>query len=177
MRYIAIDIETTGLEFNSQVLEVAMVREDTESLLPLNQLPCARFLFNYPRFIGSEYALKLHEKSGLLDECTAHGNPYPSMEWHNIKEWLGFPEVGHKHIAAGKNIAGFDLQFFPKQVKELFHHRVIDPGSVLIDWKLPCVLSLGELKERCGFGDSVSHRALDDALDVIRVLRSSYKRW
>ncbi len=85
-------------------------------------------------------------------------------------------------IAAGKNFAAFDLPF----LKCLPHWRdhirisqqILDPAVFYLNFKederMP---SLEECKKRAGFEDTtVTHDALDDALDVIRLLRQQYDR-
>lgn len=103
--------------------------------------------------------------------------------YQNRKLWAGTPFDNDKEnrfhvdqpslIVAGKNVAGFDLPFlkqlpgFPK-----FHHRVIDPGMMYFDAiqdKVPP--DLKECKKRAHLPEAVSHEALDDAWDVIQLIR------
>jgi hypothetical protein len=80
-------------------------------------------------------------------------------------------------VVAGKNVAGFDIPFL-KQIKGLFpkfHHRVIDPGMMYFN---PCIdeipPDLKECKKRANLPEVVSHEALDDAWDVIQLLRNKF---
>ena len=80
---------------------------------------------------------------------------------------------------AGKNFASFDKLFLQKlpRWKQLIHtrSRVIDPSIYFTNWDLdiaPPGLSL--CKERAGLNSHVTHDALEDAWDVILLLRKTY---
>lgn len=78
-------------------------------------------------------------------------------------------------IAAGKNAGTFDLPFLAQALdgkfSRIFCHRVIDVGSVALGsnpdyWKKTRPLSMRDLKE-----SDPSHDAVDDARDVVLLLR------
>ena len=75
------------------------------------------------------------------------------------------------YTAAGKNFAGFDRTFLPPPVARLFRHRVLDPGSMFINWSDPHLAELATIKTRLGLDGEVAHDALEDARDVIRCVR------
>lgn len=80
---------------------------------------------------------------------------------------------------AGKNFGTFDklfLQQLPWWQKLIrTRQRVLDPAILFVDWKndesLP---SLTTCKQRAGIEGIVTHDALEDAWDVIEVLRKFY---
>lgn len=82
-------------------------------------------------------------------------------------------------VAAGKNFGSFDKQFIQRLpdfeihgVK--FNYRSLDPTLAYIDWdndEQPP--STNTLKKRAGIKGQVSHEALDDAWDVIQLIRNS----
>jgi hypothetical protein len=87
-----------------------------------------------------------------------------------------------KHITinvAGKNFGTFDkvylmkLPWFQKLIR--VRQRILDPSILCVDWindeTLP---SLTECKTRLGIEGIVTHNALEDAWDVIQVLRKKY---
>jgi oligoribonuclease len=81
---------------------------------------------------------------------------------------------------AGKNFSTFDKLFLEKlpRWKQVIRsrQRIIDPAILFVDWNSDETLpSLGLCKERANIEGEVSHNALEDAWDVIQVLRSSYK--
>lgn len=169
MRYISIDLETTGLDPRKhQVIEIAMVHEDTENPRALVDLPKLRLLIARQDIRGQPEALEMNR--ALLAEAREVGFT-EEQAWQLVKEQLN--DWGYwsdrKAVAAGKNVAGFDLQFFPDEIREMFHHRVIDPGSVFFDFKSDRPPSLGTI-----LGRPVSHTALEDARDVVEVLRKKY---
>lgn len=202
MRYVSIDLETTGLDpTQDQVLQVALVIEDTSKPeVPVEQLPYFECLVSYPEYRGSAFALALnaeilsalaapplappyvkepvegHRTTLRGREIQVFGSAFCAMLPWWESEALTFLELylgTGKLNVAGKNAAGFDLRFL-RQLHKRFRHRVIDPGSVFFDDSLECLSFLDELKQRLGLVGAVSHDALDDARDVIRVLRKSY---
>lgn len=77
---------------------------------------------------------------------------------------------------AGKNVGSFDFQFLPQRIRQWFRHRMIDPGSVFIDWNRQAPPSLDEIKQARNIPGLVSHDMYEDALDTISVLRTAYQR-
>jgi len=80
---------------------------------------------------------------------------------------------------AGKNFGTFDKLFLEKlpRWKQLIRmkQRIIDPSPYYCDWDNDEALpSLQQCKDRAGVTGTVSHTALDDAWDVIQVLRKQY---
>lgn len=80
---------------------------------------------------------------------------------------------------AGKNFGTFDKPFLERlpRWKQLFkfRNRILDPTITFVDWEndeeLP---GLSECKVRAGLSDVVTHNAVDDAIDVIELLRTQY---
>ena len=76
---------------------------------------------------------------------------------------------------AGKNYSGFDKRFLEKlegwnTIK--FSHRVIDPSILYMDWDNDTELpNLDECLKRANINKTVSHNALDDAMDIVNLLR------
>ncbi len=172
MRYVSLDIETTGLDpKRCQVLQLAMVLEDTEYPdTPILDLPHWCEAIHWKGLHGEPYAFSMHSK--LLKLCADGERSTPPIPFYDFAEcWLQDHDVtpDNRITVAGKNVAGFDLRFLPDQITGCFHHRCLDPGSVFVDWDQQHLLSLGDLIDA-----KVAHDALQDARDVIKVLRRSY---
>jgi oligoribonuclease len=80
---------------------------------------------------------------------------------------------------AGKNFGTFDklfLQELPWWQKLIrTRQRVLDPAILMVDWKNDKSLpNLTQCKERADIQGVVTHNALEDAWDVIEVLRKFY---
>jgi oligoribonuclease len=80
---------------------------------------------------------------------------------------------------AGKNFATFD-KLFLNQLKGFqgyikMRQRILDPAILFVDWKedesLP---NLTQCKNRAGFEDMVTHKAIEDAWDVVEIMRTKY---
>jgi hypothetical protein len=89
-----------------------------------------------------------------------------------------FRECLQKNVA-GKNFGTFDklfLQELPWWQKLIrTRQRVLDPAILMVDWKNDKSLpNLTTCKERADIQGIVTHNALEDAWDVIEVLRKFY---
>jgi len=178
MKYISIDIETTGLDPEKhQILEFAAVYDDLEQPKRLEHLPKFHRLICWDDYIISDYCLKLHEE--LLKELRDKNNPdIITIEQlaGQFRSWLTlmyakFNFSNHNYNVAGKNFAGFDGLFlkkipnFPK-----WHHRVIDVGSMYMQVDMNRLSSLEKITGVTG------HRALDDAMAVVAAIRNKIAR-
>jgi oligoribonuclease len=190
MKYVSIDIETTGLRtVEDQVIEFAAIIEDTSFPKPLNCLPQYRALILHPSIVGQPYALSMHPKLFLEmsdalkmteEERDEKNYLYPEEVGESFSFWLKRNNFeGHpvKITAAGKNFGTFDLQFinnlpdFKKWVN--IRQRVLDPAPLYLDIKTDSELpNLSKCKERAGITDTtIAHTGIEDAWDVIQVLR------
>jgi hypothetical protein len=80
---------------------------------------------------------------------------------------------------AGKNFGNFDSKFLEKlphhNLLVKFHHRILDPGMLYFDPNEDEILPSTEIcMQRAGVGGEVQHTALEDALNVIKLLRNKY---
>ena len=94
----------------------------------------------------------------------------------------GFGEYSGQRIelnVAGKNFGMFDYGFL-KEVPKMeqffrFKSRVLDPAILCVDWNEDKALpGLNDCKKRLGIEGDVTHDAVEDAWDVIQVLRKFY---
>ena len=200
MKFVSIDIETTGLDPEScQILQIGAVIEDTVKILPLIDLPKFSCIIEHPFYTGQPYALNLN--NWIMQILASLQTAKTSEDRSNIRknhrimsqglavkalyEWLigngilphtGF-KTGQLQInVAGKNFGTFDKLFLEKlpgwssfiQVNQ----RIIDPTVIFTDWlndeRLP---NLDTCMSRIGISDKVTHDAVQDAVDVIRVIR------
>ena len=197
MRYVSIDIETTGLDPDiRQLLQLGMVIEDTEawpnanSMPPLDELPTFNAVVVRDVYHGEPYALSMHadifkavanvppQGVGLAGDFEVRGRAAMADNEGRVflaaKMWLLHYLGAGPYVAAGKNLGNFDFRFLPKSFTSLFHHRLIDAGSVAIGrdaawWGGKAPPSLRDL-----IGREPAHDAVGDAQDVIRYLRTTY---
>lgn len=192
MKYLAIDLETTGLDSDyDQILMISMVIEDSTNPLPLSSLPHFTSYIKHEKIKGSAFALGMN--SWILNHISGRENYKPYQVLKGKQNW-DYEDTGikdtwiepalsflnehfkdEKITLAGKNVGSFDLQFLPKELKDRFRHRVIDVGNMFIDFKNDkMVPDLSTCKLRAGLNINVAHDAYEDALDVIRLLRTRY---
>jgi oligoribonuclease len=226
MKYISIDIETTGIDREKcEILSIGAVIEDTENIKPIEELPkfhsaikrydrqgfygeptalimnaeLIKSISDYDRCKNQEEKNELVNKTGMqfMDETTIVTEFYYWMYANGafeIGKELGelvtrHPEYGIvPHInrapkavinVAGKNFATFDKVFLEKlpRWKQLIEirNRILDPAILFVDWKSDKALpGLNACKDRAGIEGLVTHNAVEDAIDVVKVLRTKY---
>lgn len=185
MRYISIDIETTGLNPKTcDVIEIGALIEDTDDIRSFNQMPSFHCYVWKDNYRGEPYALAMnaHIFQKML-ELRKAGSPlvmYPEDIAQKFGQFLRQHFGDVKPTVAGKNVAGFDLPFLTENILNWgyaikFHHRVIDPGMMYFDPRNDQVPpDLKECKKRAKLPEQVSHEALDDAWDVIQLVRAKF---
>ena len=208
MKYVSIDIETTGIDPEKhQILEFGAIIEDTENKLSFDDIPKFKRVIYHKEIKGSLVALDMNarilhilaeyekkydkftndkltakevtdfaEENGILTINSLAIEFYTFLQTH-------FPTTTWRDpitiTPAGKNFGSFDSQFL-KRIEGFsglikFKHRALDPAILCVDWKNDSELpSLGECKKRTAVSGEVTHDALEDAWDVIQVLRKSY---
>ena len=197
MRYISVDCESTGLDFETcHVIEIGAIIEDTSHpKLTFEEVPKFSMILEWPIYQGQAYAINMNNRifeklaqadrgkmtgeekiaAGVIPMYKAGDFFYQFLKDNNV-----FQEKSKSITIAGKNVIGFDKRMLEKVPhffdKVQFRHKAIDPGVLywnpLTDDQLP---SLEECKKRAGLEKiEVSHNALEDAWDVVRVMRKMY---
>jgi DNA polymerase III epsilon subunit-like protein len=225
MKYISIDIETTGLDSETnQILSIGAVIEDTLNPIPFAQLPKFHAVIKRESVYGSIFALNLNKDliqamkdyseantdelkkeleesfgakfynedevvEALYQFCFRNGLVELDDRWLNqhvkIVDGKTYPiltsNMNKTYLTcAGKNFAGFDKKFLEKlpRWKQAFsiRSRVLDPGILFVDWiNDESIPSLDQCKQRAGINGIVTHNAVEDAMDVVMLLRKCYQ--
>jgi len=189
MKYVSIDIESTGLNHETcDILEFAAVLDDTQVGGPLTDLPTFHCYFLSDVYHGEPYALSMHPT--IFRRIADREPPYtyvrPMKFGFMFKKFLmenGYPEEsGLVYInIAGKNPGSLDIPFLRMKTDIDKHvrirHKVLDPAILFFrdeDDQLP---GLGECKARAEMVDiEVKHDALSDAMDVVELLRIGLRK-
>ena len=183
MNYASIDIETCGLQEKTHtILEFGCVLDNLKNPLFIDKLERFHCYFISENYVGSPYALSLHSKIFKRIEERQNGFTYvnPMKFGYMFKKFLinnGYKEEkGTIHInVAGKNFGSFDEQFLKEQTDLFKHvkirHRLMDPG--ILYWKMgdEALPGTEECKKRAGLEEMVAHTAIEDAIDVIKLIR------
>lgn len=206
MKYVSIDIETSGLDSeNNQILSIGAVVEDTTKKLEWDEIPKFHCIVLQRQITGSPRAIEMNSTIiKWMGEYLEGGEAVREILKKNIdfyekdevaKEFYTFlrPHFGddshpedHRQVkkpllinVAGKNFGTFDNVFLKQlpwwqkliQAKQ----RIMDPAMLFLDWEKDEELpSLTICKERAGVVGDVTHNALEDAMDVVDVLRKFY---
>lgn len=183
MKYVSIDIETTGLNPETcDVLEIAAVVEDTNHPeVPVHELPWFHCYVDKHSYQGEPYALSMHGEifRRIAKREKPHAYLLPEDAVTQLFVFLNRTLGIEKNFpAAGKNFSNLDKPFLHRLTKSAsqilsFHHRVIDPA--MFYWNPTEDVELPSSKvclERSGVGGGVAHTALADAQMVIHLVRS-----
>lgn len=187
MKYISIDIETLGLDYNwCDIVEFGAVLDDLSNPKPLEELPKFHTFIFKEKYKGEPFAMAMH--SEILKKISKKEEgfyyTYPTKLGSNFKKFLlknGYQEKDkdpQKRISinvAGKNFMGFDDHFITNQTDFKNHitirSRVLDPAILYFDKNDETLPSLSLCLERAEIKKQVSHTSIEDALDVIKLLR------
>tara|TARA_R110000824_G_scaffold218435_3_gene405080 strand:+ start:11714 stop:12301 length:588 start_codon:yes stop_codon:yes gene_type:complete len=185
MRYISIDIETTGLSDDCGIIEFGAVADDFKEGQLVEALPTFHCYFNFKAIQGEPYALSIHYDTFRKIANQEEGyNYYDPMGFGNhFKQWLirdcGYNPTCEKVLisVAGKNFGSLDYKFL-KSKTDIFDHIemntiFIDPTILFVEKDDESLPGLAQCKRRAGLDDYVDHTALADAIDVVRLLRFS----
>lgn len=190
MQYLSIDLETTGLDPKKHnIIEFAAVLTNTKSKTLVANEPYFHCYVAPPEggYVGSPVALGMNgEIFKIIGELLKTPAPYrnelvlsPEKVSFAFKKWLEIYKIDlNKHLTcAGKNFASFDKQFienclpgFPK-----IHHRCIDPAMFYLDENDIEIPNTEKCLMRAGLVINITHRALDDARNVIELIRKGLK--
>lgn len=123
----------------------------------------------------------------LYDNKALDGGPELPINFERVVEVVNgktYPALTSKmkpfyFNAAGKNFANFDNKFLERlpRWKQCLRARgrTIDPSILFVDWKNDgAIPGLSLCKERAHLDPHVTHNAIDDAMDVVKLLRTQY---
>jgi oligoribonuclease (3'-5' exoribonuclease) len=120
----------------------------------------------------------------LFDNGLVDFNPLLAGQMVKIENGKSYPALTSKMKpvtinVAGKNFASFDKHFLERlprwQQVIRIRQRIIDPSVIFTNWaEDKAIPSLYECKQRAKIEGVVTHDALEDAWDVIQLLRTQY---
>lgn len=174
LKYISIDIETTSLDpKHGQILEIAAVY-DYDSTVPPDLLPTFNSLVGCSDGIQGDLAA-IRMNAGLLSEINEN-TPSIREVSEKFEKWLISLGIDGSFYAAGKNFASFDGPWLKEHLTFpiKWKHRVLDLGSLYLREDDSDIPNLNECLRRAGLAKSCTHRALDDAMDVVKCIRRRY---
>ena len=185
MKLLSIDIETSGLDpENCSILEIGAVLFDPDPALVADGFVNAagrkwqtfECLVSHKTIQGEPYALAMNHE--ILSEISGLKKTHRQIvkaesAMFLLRKFLVDNSIGNEGATiVGKNFDAFDARFLEKhqswhtQVKPLVQRRTLDVGSLCFRPGDGAVKNLATCLVSLGVDDTVSHRALDDALQV-----------
>lgn len=186
MKYLSIDLETTGVDVSTcQIIEFAAILDDLKDQKPLEELPYYHAYILNNTYTGEPFGLSMHAEIFKNIALRKEGYNYvyasnlgKSFKNFLVQEGIELSKETNKAIinVAGKNFAAFDLQFlnklegFEKHIK--IRQRILDPAILFFDKNIDDALpGLNTCLQRANIEKNVEHKALADAFDVIKLIR------
>lgn len=178
MKYVSIDIETTGLDKETcSILAIGAVVVDTNNP---NKEEYPEFylevLLEGTTIVGEPIALVMNNELikrnlEVRDEGQVYNKDILLMSFNGfLRTHFGRDKI----LVAGKNTGSFDIPFIEKEFERVgrkkeinFGHRVLDIGTLFYKHGDSHIPNLKECLERAGINKEVSHNALEDAWDVV----------
>jgi DNA polymerase III epsilon subunit-like protein len=201
MKYVSLDLETTGrVAGQHYVTEFGVVIDDLSKPRPVDSLPSLtgyithgennEMLWELGALLMFQDRLEEYNKAekipveDVVERILQFIGPFMIPDYAKLVSTPGFDlhdALKKQRITfAGKQFPGFDkkfIEYLPNGYRliDVMHYRSMDPGSMFVlptDNEIP---STSECMKRAGIGGSVQHRALDDARNVVRLIRAHHK--
>jgi len=187
MKYLALDVETTGLDpMTDQVLEIAGVVDDlTQPATKLEDLPTFYAILNHSRLYGSPYALDMQRR---LITAIAHRKDRSQIltPGEVLDQFVTFVDAHgldrQQLLVAGKNVGTFDVPFVREDLfgndEVKFDYRFLDPTVWFLfpdDVRPPdqrTCLRRAQLDPR----HFPEHTAMGDAHGIVALMRHGMQR-
>lgn len=187
MRYVSIDIETTGLhKCTHQILEIAAIAQE----LGGKELERWHQIIRYDEIVGHCVALRMNIR--LLYAMDERYDELPDEETalERFLKWVRKYTNGDsdKVVVAGKNFASFDGPFITEHLldhgiiepedKRWYHRRVLDPCNFFLHAEDDVPPDLMECLRRAGIAPANynTHQAMDCAAAVRDLIEWNYSR-
>lgn len=193
MKYASIDLEGTGLDTTlSDIVEIGIVLDDLTERKPIDKLPTFHAYISKSRYNGESFALSMHptifRRIGLYQKFGRYHKEIVGYNFYTpaklavaIKKFLvdnGY-EIKMDKITfnvGGKNFNGYDRGMLLKDVPDFAKHltmraRALDPAILFYEEGDEVLPSLSECLKRAGLNSVVSHTALEDAFQVVELIR------
>lgn len=176
--YVSIDIETTGLDPDTdQILEVAAVIDDRSRRV--KDCPIFQTIVKHDRISGQPRALEMN--ADLIMAISGGIGQTPQQMCHGLGVFLRQhlseerQASGDRYIALGKNFASFDWQFLTRVLnfpEHFFSYRMLDVGSLYAEEDgMKSLTALSEAVAEDFEIDGAPHQALYDARVALALAR------
>lgn len=180
MRYLAIDLETTGLDVQTAgIFHLAATVGDTAFPDPLAELSLLLNPWYHNQHVEFEpYAMMMNAR--YIANIATGPTPTYSLQAASTDLFdfirINFPTG--KVTAAGKNIRSLDLPVLQRLGfrMDVFHHRTLNVGNLFVTPQDDHLPDLKACLQRAGLPAEVSHDALDDCKQVVRCVHAWAKR-
>lgn len=187
MKYLALDVETTGLDPNlDQLLMASFIIADTEDdQTPVEHLPTLTLTFKHERISFASSAFPIVDALSFMPAYKELMNTESAIPLEfgiqKLHEFLSLHNMVDKKITlAGKNVMAFDIKFLAQMQFDTIqiHYRILEPAMLFTRSSDTVVPDLKTCCERADipYALTSSHSAWYDASLVIRLLRKGLSK-
>ncbi len=168
---VSIDIETTGLDpERHSVLEIAAVVDKGEGEVDWCQVVHCYIISE--EVLGNLIALNMNKQA--IQRIIKREDQFTYLDPSEVKDYFDSQLPKEQFTVAGANFANFDSRFLKKLgwLPNCFH-RIMDIGNLCWNFSLDgdALPSSQECLNRVGIKGNIKHNAIDDARDVLRIIR------
>jgi len=189
MKYLALDIETTGVHDDANILEVFMILEDTSKPLDevLEKAPQEHWHIKHNTYNISPFLIDNEEYGtmGLIKACELCGQTVDFVGTkiiNMLKMIKGFDldiQKTGRILTGGKNAAKFDIPMICKEFQinreDFFHQRTVDPTFYFIEDGDIVPPSMKQCLERASIDEVVGHSGRNDTIQFMKLVRYAFK--
>ncbi len=170
---VSIDIETTGLDSSKHsVLEIAAVIDRGEGRV--ENCEVIHCYVVHEEVLGNLYALNMNREAIYRIVDQHRDSFFRFITPGEVKDYFDSKLPKEQFTVAGANFAYFDARFLEKLgwLPNCFH-RIMDVGNLCWNFSLDGdeLPSIHTCLNRVGIKGNVKHNAIDDARDVLRIIR------
>lgn len=202
MKYISIDLETTGSNDDvHQVIEIGAVVDDLEEQKPIDELPEFHTYVGHDTYNVSEYCLGMHSDTGIFEKLSSYGDGQSdniagigeaviglNTFIRDELELTGWPGESRGSLnVCCHNFTVFDFRFLRRAMDDHFGKasrestvwdvnriRPFDPCQFYMQPDDDKVPGTRTAMKRSDMEPSVAHTAVADAKDMIRMTRRHF---
>lgn len=199
MKYFSVDLETTGVdEDKHQIIEIGAVFDDLKNPKPIDELESYHTYVEHDEYTLSPYVLGMHsdQGTGIFNKIHKYKQRGQGVSEREALDGLYSFICQNQYIDlednptvtfAAKNLTVFDTRFLQKAISRNYNEEFPNKWHKIRQYHMdPAILYMNpeedyappgfkDCLKRAGFENTVSHKAVDDAKQVVQLIRHHFE--